>query len=125
MITKIFYGECRSKPYVLLYIGQCTGGNQCDFTKPEYFCNKYFYIRFTSATECPSTGVLTINLKSPKNLPDLLIKSYVLNDTTTLDAGAGFTSYLWSTGATTQSIIAGAGNYYVDLDSTDVYTDSM
>lgn len=74
-----------------------------------------FYIRFTSATECPSTGVLTINLKSPKKSTRLADKVICPNDTTTLDAGAGFTSYLWSTGATTQSIIAGAGNYYVDL----------
>ena len=74
-----------------------------------------FYIRFTSATECPSTGVLTINLKTPKKSTRLADKVVCLNDTTTLDAGAGFTSYSWSTGATTQSIIAGAGNYYVDL----------
>lgn len=74
-----------------------------------------FYIRFTSATECPSTGVLTINLKTPKKSTQLADKVVCLNDTTTLDAGAGFTSYSWSTGATTQSIIAGAGNYYVDL----------
>lgn len=74
-----------------------------------------FYIRFTSATECPSTGVLTINLKAPKKSTRLADKVVCLNDTTTLDAGAGFTSYLWSTGATTQSIVVGAGNYYVDL----------
>lgn len=74
-----------------------------------------FYIRFTSATECPITGVLTINLKTPKKSTRLADKVVCLNDTTTLDAGAGFTSYSWSTGATTQSIIAGAGNYYVDL----------
>jgi gliding motility-associated-like protein len=74
-----------------------------------------FYIRFTSATECPITGVLTINLKTPKKSTRLADKVVCLNDTTTLDAGTGFTSYSWSTGATTQSIIAGAGNYYVDL----------
>lgn len=74
-----------------------------------------FYIRFTSATECPSTGVLTITLKSPKKSTQLADKVVCANDKVILDPGAGFTSYTWSTGATTQTVNVGAGSYYVDL----------
>src|SRR5690606_41511734 len=49
-------------------------------------------------------------------------KSDILKDiticpgaSTLLDAGPGFTAYLWSNGATTQTINASVGNYYVDL----------
>lgn len=77
--------------------------------------NTLFYIRFTSATECPSTGVLTIHLKAPKK-SDILRDQIVCNDQKAiLDAGSGFTSYQWSTGATTQMISAEGGSYYVDL----------
>ncbi|WP_299183795.1 T9SS type B sorting domain-containing protein, partial [uncultured Chryseobacterium sp.] len=74
-----------------------------------------YYVRFTSNTECPNTGVLTLTLNSPKK-SDILHDQVVCPDQTVmLDAGPGFTSYLWSTGATTQTIVAGAGNFYVDL----------
>jgi gliding motility-associated-like protein len=74
-----------------------------------------FYIRFTSPTECPSTGVLTINLKTPKKSDRLHDQVVCPNEQVTLDAGPGFTSYTWSTGATTQTVALGAGSYYVDL----------
>lgn len=74
-----------------------------------------YYIRFTSNNQCPDTGVLTVILKSGKK-SDLLKDQTVCSDEkAVLNAGAGFTSYLWSTGATTQSITAGAGIYFVDL----------
>ncbi|MET3537377.1 T9SS type B sorting domain-containing protein [Chryseobacterium limigenitum] len=74
-----------------------------------------FYIRFTSATECPNIGILNIKLKTPKKSTTLRDQIICSNEKVILDAGTGFTSYLWSNGATTQTITVGAGNYYVDL----------
>ncbi|GAB0156134.1 T9SS C-terminal target domain-containing protein [Chryseobacterium sp. Alg-005] len=74
-----------------------------------------YYVRFVSTTECPNTGVLTLTLKSPKKSDTLHDKVICPGEKVTLDPGAGFTSYLWSTGATTQTIAVGAGNYHVDL----------
>lgn len=74
-----------------------------------------FFVRFTSATACPNVGQISISLKSGKK--STLLKDQIVcpGQRTILDAGTGFTSYLWNTGATTQSINVGAGNYYVDL----------
>jgi len=92
-----------------------TGTNAISSTQMISASNTTFYIRFTSTTECPNTGTLTIRLKAPKK-SDVLKDQIVCNDQKViLDAGPGFTSYLWSTGATTQTISAGAGSYYVDL----------
>ncbi|MGN7864459.1 T9SS type B sorting domain-containing protein [Chryseobacterium sp. 22458] len=74
-----------------------------------------FYIRFQSSTACPNTAVLTLNLKTPKKSATLNDKVICSNEKIMLDAGPGFTSYLWSTGAASQSISVGAGTYYVDL----------
>lgn len=42
--------------------------------------------------------------------------------TTTIDAGAGFSGYLWSTGATTRTITVGnAGNYWVRVSKSGCY----
>lgn len=76
-----------------------------------------FYIRFTSASQCPNTAQLTITVKAPKASTTLADVTICPTQTTVLDAGPGFTSYLWSTGAATQTITVGVGNYYVDLGS--------
>jgi len=78
--------------------------------------SKTFGVRFESSAACPNVGSLVINLKSPKKstvLADVIICNNAL---TTLDAGAGFDSYLWSTGETTAQINnVPVGEYWVEL----------
>lgn len=74
-----------------------------------------FYIRFESASGCPNTAKLTITVKSPKASTTLADQTICATELTVLDAGPGFSSYLWSNGATTQSISVGVGSYWVDL----------
>ncbi len=75
-----------------------------------------YFIRFEKAGICPDVATLRITLKTPKK-SDILTDQIICAKTlTTLDAGPGFTAYLWSTGATTQSISnVSAGNYWVEL----------
>ncbi len=77
--------------------------------------NNIYYIRFVSASACPNIGTLTVNFKSPRKSSTLHDQVICSDDKVILDAGTGFTSYKWNTGATTQTILAGAGSYYVDL----------
>ncbi len=74
------------------------------------------YIRFQKSGVCPNVASITITVKIPKYSPALVNKTICPNTLTTLDAGPGFDSYHWSTGATTQSISnVSSGAYYVDL----------
>lgn len=74
------------------------------------------YIRFEKPGICPNIASITINLKTPKHSDVLVSKEICPQTKTILDAGPGFTSYVWSTGATTPSISnVGPGNYWVDL----------
>ncbi|MCW3160323.1 gliding motility-associated C-terminal domain-containing protein [Chryseobacterium oryctis] len=74
-----------------------------------------YFIRFTSPNSCPNTGTLNLIFKSPRKSTTLHDQVICSDEHVLLDAGAGFTTYKWSTGATTQTITVGAGNYYVDL----------
>ncbi|HCA05663.1 MAG TPA: gliding motility protein [Chryseobacterium sp.] len=74
-----------------------------------------YYVRFQSSTGCPNTGTLKLTLKTPKKSTTLHNQVVCSVEKVILDAGPGFSSYLWSNGATTQSITVGVGNYYVDL----------
>ncbi|KMQ67184.1 hypothetical protein ACM39_15545 [Chryseobacterium sp. FH2] len=77
--------------------------------------NSTYFIRFTSSSSCPNVGTLNIIFKSPKKSNTLHDQVICSDEQVLLDAGAGFTTYKWSTGAITQTITAGVGNYYVDL----------
>ncbi len=70
----------------------------------------------TNASNCSASGEtsVTIGEKPVVNLPTSL--SGCKGESITLDAGSGFASYLWSTGATTQSIsITSSGIYSVTV----------
>lgn len=76
------------------------------------------YIRFEKPGVCPNIASMTITVKIPKHSAVLVNKTICPNTLTVLDAGPGFDSYHWSTGATTQSISnVSSGAYYVDLTS--------
>jgi gliding motility-associated-like protein len=74
------------------------------------------YIRFEKPGVCPNVASITITIKIPKHSTILHDKIICPKTLTTLDAGPGFDSYLWSTGATTPAITnVPAGSYWVDL----------
>lgn len=74
------------------------------------------HIRFEKPGVCPNIASITVNIKTPKKSNILFDKIVCPKTKTTLDAGPGFDSYLWSTGATSPSITnVGVGSYWVDL----------
>lgn len=74
-----------------------------------------YYVRITTPDSCPNIGTLILNLKAGKSSSLLVDQIICQDEKTILDAGTGFTSYLWSTGETTQAISVGEGVYFVDL----------
>jgi gliding motility-associated-like protein len=78
------------------------------------------YVRINSNTPCYAVAELKLTLFSKPiiNIQDIV--PICENNTITIDAGAGFNSYLWSNGETTQTInVANPGNFSVTV--TDNY----
>ncbi|MFQ5445534.1 MAG: SdrD B-like domain-containing protein, partial [Saprospiraceae bacterium] len=72
---------------------------------------------FTAANGCDSTVTLTfVVFQNP--VSSLTNATVCAGSTTTLDAGAGFATYNWSTGANTQTIAAGPGSYSVTVSDS-------
>ncbi|KQR93874.1 hypothetical protein ASG01_08425 [Chryseobacterium sp. Leaf180] len=85
--------------------------------------NGVVYVRVSNANGCYRVAEITLVVIPPTKSDVLKDKIICIEDTTSLDAGPGFNSYLWSTGATTQVITnVMVGNYYVDLKTGDCIT---
>jgi len=81
------------------------------------------YVKITDTNACWVIKKITLTLIRPTKSPVLKDKIICMEDRTTLDAGPGFVSYLWSTGATTQSISGvPVGEYWVRLQTGTCYT---
>ncbi len=79
--------------------------------------NNTVYVRVTSSSNCFKVAELNFTLIPSPIITNIKDKyPLCVNKTIDVDAGAGFYSYLWSTGATTQTItINQDGNYWVTV----------
>ncbi|TXF77210.1 T9SS type B sorting domain-containing protein [Chryseobacterium sp.] len=77
------------------------------------------FVRVYNSGGCFRIAKITLTVKPPKKSAILVDQYICAEDTTTLDAGPGFQSYLWSTGATTQSI----SNVSVGVYTVTLFTD--
>ncbi|ASK30849.1 gliding motility protein [Chryseobacterium sp. T16E-39] len=81
------------------------------------------YIKVSNANGCYKVAEVTLIVLAPVKSAVLVDKIICMEDKTTLDAGPGFASYLWSTGATTQAITnVGVGTYSVKLKTGECIT---
>lgn len=84
--------------------------------------NGVVYIRVTNARGCYAVVKVTLIVTPPKYSDVLKDKTICVESKTTLDAGPGFKSYQWSTGATTQTVTVGVGVYWVKLKTGECIT---
>lgn len=75
-----------------------------------------YVVTVTNAAGCAASASVMVTQTNSLN-PSIAPASVCSGASTTVDAGAGFASYNWNTGATTQTINVGAGTYSVTVSN--------
>lgn len=75
------------------------------------------YVRLEKQGFCPELAQLKFSIKNPKKTEGIK-DQYICPDALAyMDAGSGFDAYLWSNGATTQTVSLAPGAYWVEVTS--------
>lgn len=109
-----------TKKYYPTFTDASNGTNEIMSPIPTVYIssNGSVYARVFNSNGCYAIAKINLKVTPPKRSTVLKDKLICIDDRTTLDAGSGYQSYLWSTGATTQTIQGVAvGNYWVILQS--------
>ncbi|RKT00845.1 T9SS type B sorting domain-containing protein [Chryseobacterium defluvii] len=106
------------KKYYPSMIDLNAGSNQ--IMDPAHYASAggFVYVRVTTSEGCSAIAKIELIALPIKKSP-LLVDQYIcIDDRTTLNAGPGYNSYEWNTGATTSSIQGvGVGEYWVILEN--------
>ncbi|WP_449400580.1 T9SS type B sorting domain-containing protein [Chryseobacterium wanjuense] len=84
--------------------------------------NTTVYANVTNSNGCSSIAQITLVVLPPVKSTVLSDKIICIENKATLDAGAGFDGYRWSTGETTQAITVPVGAYWVQLKTGECFT---
>lgn len=107
-----YYPDSTTAPPVSKSTVWSTGDTVASITVKPLQTTLYSVTRTIGSTVCKDSITITVN-NTKTTLP---YNVNVCGDSTVLDAGAGFNSYLWNTGETTQAILVKQnGTYYVDV----------
>ncbi|MCU7618356.1 T9SS type B sorting domain-containing protein [Chryseobacterium sp. PBS4-4] len=109
-----------TKKYYPTFTDASNGTNEITSPIPTAYIssNGSVYVRVFNSNGCYAIAKINLKVTPPKRSTVLKDKFICIDDRTTLDAGSGFQSYLWSTGATTQTIQGvPVGNYWVILQN--------
>jgi hypothetical protein len=79
-----------------------------------------YTVTVTNANNCTATAATTLTI-NPNPIPNITAPiSFCSGDVISIDADAGYTQYIWSTGATTQTINTPfSGNYAVTVTNSN------
>lgn len=120
LTTALVTTQTGTKTYYPSLTDAQNGTNQIPAPTTYTSPNGVAFVKVTNANGCYAVAKVTL-IVIPQAFSKILEDKIIcMEDTTTLDAGPGFTAYKWSTGATTQAITnVTVGTYWVELKTGD------
>ncbi|MFC3159617.1 gliding motility-associated C-terminal domain-containing protein [Chryseobacterium arachidis] len=115
-----------TKKYYPTFVDASNGTNEILNADTYISGNGEVYIRVYNDNQCYAIAKVILKVIPPKRSPILVDKIICVDARTTLDAGPGYMSYRWSTGATTQSISnVPIGDYWVILEDNGCFVKQL
>lgn len=112
-----------SKKFYPTFVDASNGTNEIATAVDQYVSsNANVYVRVYSELGCYAIAKIQLKVTPPKRSPLLVDKYICIDDRTGLDAGPGYQSYQWSTGAVTQAVNGlSVGDYWVILQDNGCF----